>query len=113
MSTAPTSLPVSATRPRGRRTLRVGIAIMVVAAVAIALSVGAWLVLGKTSTDGAEVVDVPGSFSKELTAGDWAFYSEYIDGSAKILNEDEVVIDGPGEVTKTATWGFYGDATTI
>lgn len=113
MATASVPPPVSATRPRGRRTLRVGIAIMIVAALGIAASVAAYFLFGGTSTEDAELVAIPGSFSKELTAGDWAFYSEVDGGSQQVADTDDVTIEGPGEVGVKTTYGFYSDTTKI
>ena len=86
---------------------------MVVAAIGIAASVAAYFIFGKTSTDGAQLASMPGSFSAELTAGEWALYSEVIGGSRAVANADEVTIEGPGEVTKETTYGFFSDTTTI
>lgn len=90
-----------------------GGAIMAVAALAIAASVVAWLVLGRTSTDGAQVSTMPGSISMEMTEGDWAMYSEVEGGSQPVAYSDEVTIEGPGDVTTEETFGFFSDTTTI
>ena len=91
----------------------IGMALMAVAAVAIALSVVAWLVLGRTSTDGAQVTTMPGSVAMEMTAGDWAVYSRLEGGSHPVASTEDITIDGPGEVTTSTTYGFFSDTTTI
>jgi hypothetical protein len=103
-------------RPRahpGRRSLRAGVALMVVAAVAIGGSIVAWLALSGPSADGAVVFEMPGTVTADLDAGDWALYSREVDGSQKVAYGSQVSIDGPGEVTTEETFGFYSDATTI
>lgn len=86
---------------------------MVVAALGIAAAVCAYFLFVGTSTEDAEIVTMPGSFSKELTAGEWAFYSEVVGGSRAVANTDEVTIEGPGEVTVKTTYGFFSDTTKI
>jgi hypothetical protein len=86
---------------------------MVVATLAIAGSVAAWLLFGGTDSDGAEVFSMPGSVTADLTEGDWALYSEEVGGSQHVAYPDDVTVDGPGEVEVEQTFGFYSDTTTI
>ena len=97
----------------GRRTLRTALALMVVAAVAIGGSIVAWLALSGPSTDGAVVFEMPGTVTADLDAGDWALYSQEVDGSQKVAYGSQVSIEGPGEVATEETFGFYSDTTTI
>jgi hypothetical protein len=97
----------------GRRTLRAALALMVAAAVAIGGSIVAWLALSGPSADGAVVFEMPGTVTADLEAGDWALYSQEVDGSQKVAYGNQVSIDGPGQVPTEATFGFYRDPTTI
>lgn len=95
------------------RTLKVGIALMVAAALAIVASVAVWIVFVGPSDDGARVFEMPGSTTVDLTEGTWALYSEEIRGSQSVANVDNVTVAGPGEVELETTYGFFSDDTTV
>ena len=97
----------------GRRALRAGLAMMVVAAFAIGASIVAWLALSGPSADDATVFEMPGTVTADLAAGEWALYSREVDGSQKVAYGNQVSAEGPGEVTTEETFGFYSDTTTI
>ena len=107
-----TTTPRPGVRP-GRRTLRAGLVLMVLAAVAIGGSITAWLALSGPSSDDAVVFEMPGSVTADLSAGEWALYSQEVDGTQKVAYGNQVSVEGPGEVTPDETFGFYSDTTTI
>jgi hypothetical protein len=74
------------------RTLRAGIAPMVLA---------------------AAVFEIPGTVTTELTAGEWALYSRDVGGTQKVVHHDQVSIMGPTEVGTEDAFGLSSDATTI
>ncbi len=100
-------------RTTRRLTLRAGVVMMVVAAVAIGGSIVVWLALAGPSDQDAVVFDMPGAVTTDLTAGEWALYSREVDGRQKVAYGDQVAIDGPGSVATEERFGPTGDPTTI
>lgn len=95
------------------RTLKVGIALMVVATLAIVGSVVTWILFMGPSSDGAQVFRMPGSTTVDLSEGTWGLYSQEIGGTQDVANVDNVTVEGPGEVAVESTYGFFSDETSV
>lgn len=102
-------------RPRrpGRRPIVAGVVMMVVAATAMVGAFLAWAFLGGPDSDGAVVFEMPGSTSATMTEGDWALYSQEVDGTQQVAYVDDITVTGPEEVGVESTVGFFEDTTSI
>lgn len=107
------SVPATPTRRPGRRTIVAGGTLLVAAVVAIGGAVLAWQVWGGPSSDGAVAFEMPGSTTADLTAGDWALYSEEVDGTQHVAYPRDISVTGPGDVGVESAIGFYEDTTSV
>lgn len=90
--------------------LKLGLVLTVFAALTIAASITTGLLFVGPSNDGAEVFEIPGSVTVDMTEGTWGLYD--VDG-APYIRADDVAIDGPGDVTAERAGGFFMDPTYI
>jgi len=84
---------------------------MTVSALVIVLGIAAVLLFSKRAGN-AELFEIPGGISKELTQGNWAVYTEVVGGGQRAPREDAYTVNGPGEVD-VIVYGFYADISEI